>query len=150
MIERTNNETMLSDADLAGAMLRLQEELSNPPFHAILAPVAERVEPDGTVVIRLDYKPAFSGRRGLDFFHGGIVATLVDMAAHAAVAVNIGKMAPTIDLHVDYLRPASTSALFASACILKVGRSVGRASVAITDGEGRLIASGRGAFSTNQ
>lgn len=150
MIFSNTSNITLTGADMENAMLRLQEELLNPPFHAILKPVAERVEPNGTVGIRLDYKPEFSGRAGADFFHGGIIAMLVDIAAHAAVAVNIGKMAPTIDLCVDYLRPASTSVLFASACILKVGRSVARASVAITDKDGRLIASGRGAFSTNQ
>ena len=31
---------------------------------------------------------------------------LIDLAGHAAVAVKIGRMAPTIDLRIDYMRPA--------------------------------------------
>jgi uncharacterized protein (TIGR00369 family) len=57
-------------------------------------------------------------------------------------------MALTIDLRIDYLRPADDSDLTATATLIKAGRSVARADIEITDAQGRLIAIGRGSFST--
>ena len=81
-------------------------------------------------------------------FHGGVIATLIDVAGHAAVAVKIGKMAPTIDLRIDYLRPSIGESIVARARLLKVGRLLARVDVDVTDAQGRLIAVGRGSFST--
>lgn len=135
--------------DVEVAMARLAEELANPPFHDVLRPMPVRVCEDGSVVIRLSYRPEFSGRRGADFYHGGILASLVDIAAHAVVAVHVGRMAPTIDLRVDYLRPARAADLFATARLLKLGRSVSRADVEICSADNAVVAVGRGAFSTD-
>src|ERR1700726_1116717 len=73
-------------------------------------------------------------------FHGGVIATLIDLAGHAAVAVKIGKMAPTIDLRIDYLRASAGENLIARARLLKVGSMVARVDIDITDTQGRLIA----------
>jgi uncharacterized protein (TIGR00369 family) len=81
-------------------------------------------------------------------FHGGVIATLIDLAGHAAVAVKIGKMAPTIDLRIDYLRPSIGESIVARARLLKVGRRLARVDVDVTDAQGRLIAVRRGSFST--
>lgn len=134
--------------DPVQSLVRLREELANPPFHDVLGPVAERVEADGTVVVRLPYQPEFCGRRGGAFFHGGVIASLVDIAAHAAVATRTGRMAPTIDLRIDYLKAAPATELFATARVLRLGRSVSRADVEIRCSVGELVAVGRGTFST--
>jgi uncharacterized protein (TIGR00369 family) len=76
------------------------------------------------------------------------LSTLIDLAGHAAVAVKIGKMAPTIDLRIDYLRPSIGESIVARARLLKVGRLLARVDVDVTDAQGRLIAVGRGSFST--
>jgi uncharacterized protein (TIGR00369 family) len=140
---------MTSDVQQA-ALAKLREEMARPPFHGILAPQAVQADPaTGVVVIRLPYQPHFS--RGPDdaAYHGGVIATLIDLAGHAAVAVSIGRMAPTIDLRIDYLRPAEHSDLIATATLIKAGRSVARADIEIKDAQGRLIAIGRGSFSTS-
>lgn len=136
--------------DAEGALKRLADELANPPFHDVLQPKPVSVEADGSVVIRLAYRPEFSGRRGAEFYHGGVVASLVDIAAHAAVAVRTGRMAPTIDLRVDYLRSAPAGDLIATARILKMGRSISRADVEIRSADNKVVAVGRGAFSTSE
>jgi uncharacterized protein (TIGR00369 family) len=69
------------------------------------------------------------------------------LAGHAAVAVHIGKPAPTIDLRIDYLRPAPGVTLFARAQVLRAGRSVARADVEVI-ADGKIVAVGRGSFST--
>lgn len=131
------------------ALARLREEMEQPPFHQVLRPQAIEADPDsGTVTIALPYRDELARAPNEKSFHGGAIATLIDLAGHAAVAVKIGKMAPTIDLRIDYLRPSDGADLIARARLLKAGRTVARVDIDITDTQGRLIAVGRGSFST--
>jgi uncharacterized protein (TIGR00369 family) len=140
---------MSEDADRKKALARLDEEMARPPFHKVLAPQAVAADPaTGTVVIRVPYQPHLARAPDEAAYHGGVIATLIDLAGHAAVAVHIGRMAPTIDLRIDYLRPADSSELTATARLIKAGRTIARADIEITDAQGRLIAIGRGSFST--
>lgn len=135
--------------DNAALLQRLQHELAHPPFHALLKPQAVAVDAQaGTVVIRLPYDPSLRGAAGMDFIHGGVIAALIDMAAHAAVAVQTGRMAPTVDLRIDYLRPAPGADLIATARVLKLGRAIARADVEVGGAGTQPYAVGRGTFST--
>jgi uncharacterized protein (TIGR00369 family) len=136
--------------DRDAALVRLAREMSDPPFHDILKPQAVAVNEDGSVVVRLSFRPEFAGRRDSSFYHGGVIASLADIVAHAAVAVQVGRMVPTIDLRVDYLRSAPAGDLLATGRILTVGRSVGRADVEIVGSAGKVVAVARGAFSTRE
>ena len=49
---------------------------------------------------------------------------------------------------MDYLRPAVNTDLVASARTLRAGRSVGVVDIALHDKDGRLVAVGRGTYST--
>ncbi len=135
----------------AEALERLRHELQHPPFHAVLRPEPVSVDLDsGTVVIRLPYQAIFGRAQGSPEVHGGVVATLIDMAGHAAVAVQTQRMAPTIDLRIDYLRPAPAKDLLATARLIKLGRAVSRVDIDIHGEDGKLVAIGRGAFSSLQ
>ncbi len=136
-------------ADRSTALARLREEMERPPFHSVLRPQAVDADPiSGTVTIALSYRDELARAPNEKSFHGGVIATLIDLAGHAAVAVKIGKMAPTIDLRIDYLRPSDGENLIARARLLKAGRTVARVDIDITDTQGRLVAVGRGSFST--
>src|SRR3984957_654349 len=136
--------------DHGHALARLREELEGPPFHHVLRPEAIDADPEnGTVTIRLAFRDELARARGERAFHGGVIASLIDLAGHAAVAVKIGRMAPTIDLRIDYLRASAGENLIARARLLKVGSMVARVDIDITDTQGRLIAVGRGSFSTH-
>lgn len=52
-------------------------------------------------------------------YHGGIIATLIDMAAHICLARKLGRRVPTIDLRVDHLRPVPDTDLTATARIVR-------------------------------
>jgi uncharacterized protein (TIGR00369 family) len=131
------------------AFARLEQEMRRPPFHAILRPEAHDVDAEtGDVVIRLPFRPELSMDPVIQAYHGGVIATLIDLAGHAAVAVQLGKPAPTIDLRIDYLRPAPGVTLFARARVLRMGRSVARADVEVV-ADGILVAVGRGTFSAS-
>lgn len=68
------------------------------------------------------------------FFHGGVISGLADHAAGAAAtsALPAGKIAVTVDLHVNFLSPASGPSLLAKARTLQVGGTLCVAAVDVT------------------
>ncbi len=129
---------------------RLQFELDHPPFHDFLKPEAVAADAEqGTVEILLRQRHEFQRVPDKREFHGGVVAALIDMTAHAAVAVSIGRMAPTIDLRIDYMRLASETNLHAHGRVRRAGRTLAVADVEIFNDAGKQIALGRGLLSTN-
>ena len=137
------------DAD--GALARLAHEMADPPFPAMsFAQSRVGVDEDGTAKVRLPFRSEFRRGRESPFYHGGVIASLVDIAAHAAIAVRVGRTVPTIERRIDYLHAAPAGDLLATGKILVVGRSVGRADVEVRSAEGKVVAVGRGAFSTRE
>lgn len=127
----------------------LRGNVARPPFHAFLRPEPIAVDmAAGTVTIRLPYRPEFRRTPEQDGYHGGILASLIDLAGHAVIAVRVGHMVPTIDLRIDYLRAAPGTDLMAHAKVLRAGRSLATADIEVVDLDGRLIAVGRGIYST--
>ncbi len=138
---------MTSKEDDSLALLR--SEMEGPPFHSLIRPRPVQADKDqGTATVAIEFRDVLARAPGDKAFHGGVIASLIDMVGHAAVAIKIGRMAPTIDLRIDYLRPANSARLTASARVLRAGRTVARVDIDVTDAEGRLIAVGRGSFST--
>ncbi len=78
----------------------------------------------GRVTLSLDKKPELTQFNG--FFHGGVVSGLADHAAGAAAttALPAGKIAVTVDLHVNFLSPASGNRLYAKARAVQVGSTI--------------------------
>lgn len=136
------------DADRA--LARLVHEMADPPFHDVLRPEPVGVDADGTVEVGLPFRPEFCRGRESPFYHGGAIASLVDIAAHAAIAVRVGRTVPTLDLRIDYLRAAPAEDLPATGRILIVGRSVGRADVEVRSADSKVVVVGRGGFSTRE
>jgi uncharacterized protein (TIGR00369 family) len=129
------------------ALDRLDVELARCPYHEFLGPQAVSAD-EGGVVVRLPYRPEFRLAEDSELVHGGVLAALVDITAHAAVALAVGRVSPTIDLRIDYLRPARGPALLAEGTVLRAGRSIARADVVVRDEDGVVVVVGRGTFST--
>lgn len=91
----------------------------------------------GVVEIRLPFREEFIRGDGSDWLHGGIVSALADIAGDYAVITETGGGVPTIDLRVDYLRPARRGDLVAVGGTLRVGRTVSVADVEIRDAHAR-------------
>jgi uncharacterized protein (TIGR00369 family) len=127
----------------------LRSLLGSGPFHEhlrmeLLGHDAER----GTVEIRLPWRPEFEREAGTKQWHGGPIAALVDIAGDFALVALLGRGIPTIDLRIDYVRPAIDTDLVATGRTLRAGRSVGVVDVEVHDKAGRVVAVGRGTYST--
>ena len=59
----------------------------------------------------------------------------------------VGGGVPTMNLRVDYLRPASGSALTGKAVVRRAGRTVAIVDIDVFDDQNRLVAVGRGTYS---
>jgi uncharacterized protein (TIGR00369 family) len=128
---------------------RLRAEMERPPYHGFLRPRAEQVdEATGAVTITLPFRPEFRRAPDAPGCHRGMIAGLIDLTAHAAVADRVGGMVPTIDLHIDFLRVASDVDLSATASIRRTGRTLAVADAGVSDTKAHAVALSRGLFGT--
>ncbi|MHA1567474.1 MAG: PaaI family thioesterase [Alphaproteobacteria bacterium] len=127
----------------------LQEWVDGAPFHRLLAIQAVSFDKAaGEVVLRIPFSPDMRRADDGQEFHGGVTASLIDIAGEYALAVTIGHTTPTINMRVDYLRMVRDSALTATAHVIKTGRSIGFVDISVADDDGRLVAIGRCNYST--
>jgi len=96
----------------------------------------------------MPFREEFLRDHGSDWLHGGIISALIDIAGDYAVHSKTGGDVPTVDLRVDYLRPAKRGRLTAVARTVKVGRRVSVADVEVKDEQGEVVAVGRGVYAT--
>jgi uncharacterized protein (TIGR00369 family) len=84
--------------------------------------LALRVEPSpaGPLVV-MPFADRLIGNPILPALHGGMVASFLELAALARLDLE-GRRARTIDITVDYLRPARPLTTYADARIVKLGR----------------------------
>ena len=141
----------MSSPDESSASVNIataQAVLDSVPFHdRVLRPRVIAVDTArGQLDVALDGNPDLCRSTESDALHGGVVASLIDLAAYNAAALHKGLATPTLDLRIDYLRPA-VAPLRASARVVRAGRSVVTVDVAVEDSTGRLVALGRGSFS---
>jgi uncharacterized protein (TIGR00369 family) len=117
------------------------------PYMRFLGLQVVRAE-KGQVEIRLPFREEFLRGDGSDWLHGGVVSALIDIAGDYAVITETGVGVPTIDLRVDYLRPARRGDLLAVGRTLRVGRTVSVADVEVRDVSGTLVAVGRRCYAS--
>jgi uncharacterized protein (TIGR00369 family) len=128
---------------------QLASLLAQSPFHEVLGLRLESLEPDsGTVEIRCGFGETLQRSPGSGQYHGGVIASLIDIAGDFALIAVLGYGVPTINFRVDYLRPARAGDLIARAVIRKSGRTIGVVDVDVFDAESRLVAVGRACYGT--
>jgi uncharacterized protein (TIGR00369 family) len=101
---------------------------------------------DGAVRATLPLKPDHERAPGSNQFHGGPIAAFIDTLGDLAVGVMVGGGVPTMNLRIDYLKPAFGPRLSGIARIRRLGRSVAVADIDVTDSSGSLVAIGRAAY----
>lgn len=124
-----------------------QPDLLESPYHRFLGLQFVRYE-EGVVEIGMPFREEFLRDDDSDWLHGGILSALIDIAGDYAVYSKTGGDVPTVDLRIDYLRPAKRGRLVAIAKTVKVGRRVAIADVEVKDEQGQVVAVGRGVYAT--
>lgn len=96
------------------------------PFNRFLGLRLEFLD-RGVARVFLPFKPELVGDPMRPALHGGVVASALDTAGGAAVfsELALGDRVSTVDIRVDYLRPARLEDLYAEATIKRVGNRMG-------------------------
>lgn len=135
----------------------LEDLIRIPPFHGWLGLTLVEASP-GHAVVRVPYKDELIGNPLIPAIHGGITAALIDLAGGAVTFAALGIPTPTIDMRVDFLRPAlSEMDLVAVARAVNIGSTIAYVDVEVRQvpagaawpqTESRLVATGRCVYST--
>jgi uncharacterized protein (TIGR00369 family) len=123
----------------------VQAILDASPFIASLGLKVVSVDhAKGEISVQMPLKPEFERRRGTRQFHGGPIAAFIDVVGDYAIGMLVGGGVPTINLRIDYLRPAIGQSITGIGRVRRQGRTVALVDIEITDEGGKLVAVGRG------
>jgi uncharacterized protein (TIGR00369 family) len=118
------------------------------PFLGFLRLRAVALDHDaGTLTVTMPMRPEFERRPGTAQFHGGPIAAFIDVVGDFAVGMAVGGGVPTINLRIDYLKPAVGRLLTGMARVRRMGRTVALVDVEVLDEQQALVAVGRGTYS---
>jgi uncharacterized protein (TIGR00369 family) len=123
----------------------LAPRVKKAPFHQWLGIELTSLDDSG-IELAARWREEYLSSVDPPYAHGGILAALVDLAADFAVAAKAGRGAPTVDMRVDFLRPAKPGDLKVRARVVKLGRSLATAEAVVFDATGAEVASGRAVF----
>ena len=130
------------------------------PFNAVLGLRIDALAGDG-VAGHLAMRPDLIGHYAHQRLHGGVISATLDAMAGLAVMAAIGARhldeAPaerlrrfgklgTIDLRVDYLRPAIGPRFVLRAEVLRLGSRVATTRMEFADADGKLLSTGSAAY----
>jgi uncharacterized protein (TIGR00369 family) len=140
----------MNDATTKGPMTaaEIQAMLDRSPFIKFCDMRVIEVDPERErIVIVMPMRPELERGRDTGQYHGGAIASLIDVAGDFALVIKTRGALPTINFRVDYLRPAVNSSLTATAWVRRAGRTVGVVDIDVHDDAGKLVAVGRGCYS---
>jgi uncharacterized protein (TIGR00369 family) len=139
----TNDNQKMSLGDI-------QTRFDHSIFISTLQLSVLEVDHDATkLVVEMPLLPHFERLAGTKQFHGGPIASFIDVVGDFAVGMVLGGGVPTINLRIDFLKPAVGDKLTATAHVRRLGRTVAVVDIDIHDQRQSLVAVGRGTFSTN-
>lgn len=129
-----------------GEIGSLDDMLRIPAFHRWMEIELVEAHPHKAVV-RLPFRDEFIGNPTVPAIHGGLVAALIDLTGGVALFMDTGIPTPTIDMRVDYLRPAQGT-LVATANVKRSGKTIAFVDVDVTEeASKKLVATGRCTYS---
>jgi uncharacterized protein (TIGR00369 family) len=101
----------------------------------------------GEAKIRFDHRPDLIGNYNLGILHGGVISAALDVVGASAVLSHFIDEGPllsigTVDLRVDYLRPASGEHFICTGRVMRPGRILVSTRMELVNDEGLLNAIG--------
>jgi acyl-CoA thioesterase len=120
------------------SLAELREFVHAIPFNRHVGIRLARTHPDG-VTIECELRPEVMNAS--DILHGGVAATLADVAVGIAITHHLGRKraATTVELKLNYLRPVVSGKIRARARLLRVGSTLACGRVDLTDDHKQLV-----------
>ena len=125
--------------------VQIQARADRSPFTALLGLQVRALDTEA-LTLRMPLNAHLRRAADAAQFHGGAIATLVDVAGVYAVAALTGAASPTVHLSVDYLKPGVGEWLDATATVRRRGRSLSTVDVEVLRPDGELVALGRAVY----
>lgn len=94
------------------------------PAAALLSPQLLDIHARGFARLQFDGKPEFCNPMGM--LQGGFQAAMLDeaMAMAAIATVDFGRFVPTLELKINFLRPAMPGVLIGEGTVVRSGRNI--------------------------
>ncbi len=131
----------LTDDQQRKQRLAVRDLMPKTPFMGWLGIVFERYEPDD-VIIRLPFRDDLTND-GM-YFHGGVVASVIDTAGAAAAWSNHdftkGTRASTVAMSVQYVGAAKRSDLLCHGRTVRRRKELTFTEITATDADGKVVA----------
>ena len=101
----------------------IQERIGRSSFHQLFRPEVLAVDNDAmTLELKVHMCPQFERQPGTGQWHGGVLASLVDIAGCYALMLVAGGQMLTLNFSTDFLRLAASDHLIARARVRRAGR----------------------------
>jgi len=100
------------------------------------------------ITVKMPMNPSLERVAGTKQFHGGPIASFVDTVGDYAIGMLLGGGVPTINIRIDYLKPAVGGSLTAVARVRRTGRTVSVVDIDVMNEQDQLVAMGRGTYAT--
>ena len=98
------------------------------------------------IIVRMPQSETTCRRAGTKQFLGGPLAAFIDIVGDFAIGMLVGGGVPTMNLRIDYLKPAVGDAVIGTARVRRQGRSTCVIDIDVANEEGALVAIGRGTY----
>lgn len=104
------------------------------------------LQSNGDYLVEIDLQAIHLSRAGL--VHGGMVFTMLDAAMGRAVIARLqpGFTSPTIEMKINFFRPAAAGKLIARGRIVNSSKQLSYAEGEVNNEEGKLVARATGTF----
>lgn len=125
----------------------IQEKIGRSKYHQLFSPEVTELDNEAmTLSVRVSMCPEFERQPGTGQWHGGVLASLVDIVGCYALMLVAGGQMLTLNFSTDFLRLAASSQLIAKARVTRIGRTIGFVDVDVEDDQGNTVVSGRACY----
>jgi uncharacterized protein (TIGR00369 family) len=133
---------------------QLKELMTNQiPFNRFLGIVVEELR-EGFCRLKIPYREELIGDPFRPALHGGVLSALADTTGGAAVftVVSLGDRVSTIDMLIDYLRPAELKDIACEATVTRIGNRVASTDMKLfhPNTPDQFIATGRAVYNVKR
>ncbi len=125
----------------------IQERINRSKYHQMFQPMVLEIDNDAALLkLRVTMCDEFERQPDTGHWHGGVLASLVDITGCYALMLVAGGPMLTLNFSTDFLRLAVSEHLFATARVRRVGRTIGFVDVDVSDEQGAVVVTGRACY----